>query len=34
LPPDMPAVAEYYKTSERWPKESLVRRAVLLSRSS
>ena len=31
LPPDMPAVAEYYKSSELWPKESLERRAVLLA---
>jgi hypothetical protein len=33
LPPDMPAVAEYYRASERWPKESLERRAVILARS-
>ena len=32
LPPDMPAVAEYYSASERWPKESLERRAVILAR--
>jgi hypothetical protein len=25
LPPDMPAVAEYYRASQRWPKESLER---------
>ncbi len=30
LPPNIPAVAEYYKASELWPKESLERRAVLL----
>lgn len=29
LPPDTPAVPEYYKVSERWPKESLERRAAL-----
>lgn len=33
LPPDTPAVAEYYKSSEVWPKESLARRAALLARS-
>jgi hypothetical protein len=33
LPPNTPAVAEYYKASERWPKESLDRRAALLARS-
>jgi hypothetical protein len=33
LPPDMPTVAEYYRASERWPKESLERRAVVLARS-
>jgi hypothetical protein len=33
LSPDMPAVAEYYRASERWPKESLERRAVVLARS-
>lgn len=33
LPPDIPAVAEYYRASERWPKESLERRAALLVRS-
>jgi hypothetical protein len=32
LPPDTRAVAEYYKASERWPKESLERRAALLAR--
>jgi len=34
LPPNMPAVAEYYKASERWPKDSLERRAVLRAASS
>ena len=29
LPPDMPAVAQYYRASERWPKESLERRRRL-----
>ena len=33
LPPDMPAVAEYYRASEKWPKESLERRDVILARS-
>ena len=33
LPPNTPAVAEYYKASELWPKESLARRAALLARS-
>jgi hypothetical protein len=31
LPANAPAVAEYYKTSEFWPKESLDRRAALLA---
>lgn len=31
LPPDTPAVPEYYKSSERWPKESLDRRAAVLA---
>jgi hypothetical protein len=29
LPPGVPAVAEYYKAAEMWPKESLARRAQL-----
>ena len=29
LPPGVPAVAEYYATSEYWPAESLARRAAL-----
>jgi hypothetical protein len=29
LPPDTPAVPEYYKASQYWPKESLARRAAL-----
>jgi len=33
LPPGIPAVSEYYKASELWPKESLERRAALLARS-
>lgn len=33
LAPGTPSVAEYYKTSEFWPKESLERRAVLLAKS-
>ncbi|HSN19449.1 MAG TPA: GFA family protein [Usitatibacter sp.] len=32
LPPGMPAVPEYYKSSELWPKESLERRAKVLGR--
>jgi len=33
LPSNTPAVDEYYKASEHWPKESLERRAVLVARS-
>lgn len=33
LSPDVPAVAEYYKASELWPRESLERRSALLARS-
>jgi len=33
LPPNISAVAEYYKASERWPKESLDRRAILAAQS-
>jgi hypothetical protein len=29
LPPGVPAVPEYYRSSELWPKESLERRAAL-----
>ncbi len=29
LPPGIPAEAEYYKVTERWPEESVERRAVL-----
>ncbi|MBS0450800.1 MAG: GFA family protein [Proteobacteria bacterium] len=32
LPPDKPAVAQYYKASELWPKESLERRATLIAK--
>jgi hypothetical protein len=32
LPPDTPAVAEYYDRSKYWPKESLDRRAAVLAR--
>jgi hypothetical protein len=32
LPPGTPAVAEYYKSSELWPKESLERRAKVLGK--
>jgi len=31
LPPETPAVPEYYKAAEMWPKESLERRAALLA---
>ena len=34
LPVGTPAVAEYYKASELWPKESLERRAALLARAA
>jgi len=33
LPPETPAVAEYYKAAELWPKESLERRAALVAKS-
>jgi hypothetical protein len=33
LPPHAPAVREYYRASERWPRESLERRAALRGRS-
>jgi len=33
LPPGTPAVEEYYKASELWPKESLERRAALMAAS-
>jgi hypothetical protein len=32
LPPQTPAEAEYYRASERWPAESLERRAALLAK--
>jgi hypothetical protein len=32
LPPDTPAEVEYYRASERWPAESLERRASLLAK--
>lgn len=31
IPPHMPAVEEYYKASERWPEDSLARRAALMA---
>jgi hypothetical protein len=34
LPPDIPAVAEYYDRNAYWPKESLERRSLLLARAS
>ncbi len=33
LPAGTPAVAEYYKASEMWPRESLDRRAALLAKA-
>jgi hypothetical protein len=33
LPPNTPAVVEYYNASELWPKDSLERRTALLARS-
>ena len=32
LPPGTPAVPEFYKASEMWPKESLERRAALMAK--
>ncbi len=32
LPPEIPAEAEYYKASSRWPAESLERRAVIMAK--
>ena len=32
LPPGVPAMQEFYKPSELWPKESLERRAALIAR--
>ncbi len=34
LPAGVPAVAEYYKSAEYWPAESLARRAAVLGRAS
>lgn len=34
LPPGMPAVPEYYRRSEHWPKPSLERREALIARST
>ena len=34
LPPGVPAMDEYYKASEYWPKESLERREALRSRAA
>lgn len=34
LSPAIPAVAEYYKAADYWPKESLERRALLLAKNS
>ena len=34
LPPGIPAVAEYYRSAELWPRESLERRAALLAARS
>ena len=33
LPPGVPVVHEYYKSSEYWPKDSLERRAAAIARS-
>ena len=33
LPPGKPAVPQYYKASEMWPKSSLERRAALIAKS-
>ena len=33
LAPDVPAVSEYYRASEYWPKASLERRALLQSKA-
>ena len=33
LPPDVPAIAEYYRASELWPSDSLERRAALIARA-
>jgi hypothetical protein len=33
LPPEVPAVAEYYRAGERWPPESLDRRTALMAKS-
>lgn len=32
LPPGVPAEAQYYRASERWPAESLERRAAVLAK--
>lgn len=32
LPPEVPAVPEYYDRNQYWPKESLARREALLAR--
>lgn len=34
LPPGTPAEAGYYRSAERWPAESLERRAALMAKSS
>jgi len=34
LPAAIPAVTQYYKAAEYWPKESLERRALLLAKSA
>jgi hypothetical protein len=34
LPPGVPSFAEYYKSSQVWPKESLERRAAALAKST
>jgi hypothetical protein len=34
LPPNTPAVEEYYQSAKYWPKESLERRRALLAAST
>ena len=34
LPPDIPAVEEYYETSDMWPADSLARRAAVIAAKS
>lgn len=34
LPPDIPAIEEYYETSDMWPADSLARRAAVIAAKS